>query len=77
MTLDRSAYVHGFSFSGQVGEVSAASPGEVLPALRLLEERVESGLHAAGFISYEAATALNGDLTTCTAGALPLLWFGL
>jgi len=52
-------------------------PEEVVPALKLLEERVASGLHAAGFICYEAAGALNGDLTTCTPGALPLLWFGL
>ena len=77
MTVDTSSFVHGFHFSGRVGEVSAASPEDLLPALRLLEERVGSGLHAAGFVCYEGATALNGDLTTCTAGALPLLWFGL
>jgi para-aminobenzoate synthetase/4-amino-4-deoxychorismate lyase len=75
--VDSPAFVHGFCFSGRVGEVSAASPEEVVPALRLLEERVGSGLHAAGFISYEAATALNGDLTSCAPGGFPLLWFGL
>lgn len=71
------ALVHGYSFSAQVGEVSALTLEEVVPALQLLEERVGAGLHAAGFLSYEAASALNGDLTTCIPGEFPLLWFGL
>jgi para-aminobenzoate synthetase / 4-amino-4-deoxychorismate lyase len=77
VTADARTFVHGFSFSGGVGEVSAARPEEVVPALRLLEKRVASGLHAAGFICYEAAAALNPDLTTCVPDGLPLLWFGL
>jgi hypothetical protein len=71
------AWMHGYCFSGKLGELSATSGCEVLPALRLLEERVKAGQHAAGFISYEAAGALNGDLTTRAADGLPLLWFGL
>ena len=74
---ERSAFVHGFGFSRCVGEVSATRAEEVVPALVRLEELVAGGLHAAGFLSYEAASALNGDLTTCAPGALPLLWFGL
>lgn len=70
-------FVHGWSFSGKVGEVVARRPEQVVPALRLLERRTEAGLHAAGFLSYEAAGALNGDLTTCTPHRFPLLWFGL
>ena len=72
-----SAFVHGFTFQGRVGELCAATPEEVVPALKLLEERVAGGLHAAGFLCYEAGSALNGELTTCAPGALPLLWFGL
>ncbi|HBG08082.1 MAG TPA: aminodeoxychorismate synthase component I [Geobacter sp.] len=71
------AFVHGCSFSQKVGEVSAMTHEQVVPALKLLEERVATGLHAAGFLSYEAAGALNGDLTTCVPGRFPLLWFGL
>ena len=71
------AYLHGCTFSSPAGEIIARSAEEVLPAFRSLEERVASGLHAAGFVSYEAAGALNGDLTTRAAGKLPLLWFGL
>ena len=71
------AYLHGHRFSAKIGELSASSPEEVLPALKLLDERVQAGLHAAGYIGYEAAGALNGDLTTRPPGGLPLLWFGL
>ena len=71
------AFVHGFTFSGMVGEIRATAPHEVVPALKLLDERVAAGVHAAGFISYEAAGALNPPLTTRPAGEFPLLWFGL
>lgn len=50
---------------------------EVLPALREVEVAVSSGLHAAGFVTYEAAPAFDEAFTTHPAGALPLLWFGL
>ena len=71
------AFVHGYSFSSLAAEVSAATQEEVAPALQALERHVADGLHAAGFVSYEAARALNGDLTTCPPGGFPLLWFGL
>jgi para-aminobenzoate synthetase / 4-amino-4-deoxychorismate lyase len=75
--VERFVFMHGFSFTGYVGEIRAASPEEVVPALELLEQRLAGGLHAAGFLSYEAASALNWDLSTCAPGGLPLLWFGL
>jgi len=71
------ALMHGCSFSSLVGEVGAMTAQEVLPAFSSLERQVEAGLHAAGFVSYEAAGALNGDLVTRAPGGLPLLWFGL
>jgi para-aminobenzoate synthetase / 4-amino-4-deoxychorismate lyase len=77
VTPELPAYLHGFAFSRRVGEVTALTPEEVIPALELLEERVGAGLHAAGFLSYEAAGALNGALTTYAAEQFPLLWFGL
>ena len=43
-----------------------------------MEAAVGRGLHAAGFISYEAAPGLNPDLTPPVPPAdLPLLWFGI
>lgn len=50
---------------------------QVLPALAQVEEQVNHGLHAAGFISYEASPAFDPALETHPAGDFPLLWFGL
>ncbi|HJV35524.1 aminodeoxychorismate synthase component I [Geomonas sp.] len=77
MTETSFAYFHGFEFSDQIGEIIAISPDQVVPALKSLERQLASGLHAAGFVSYEAAPAINSDLTTCTRGKLPLLHFRL
>lgn len=77
MTETPIAYFHGFQFSEQAGEIVARRPEEVIPALQSLERQIACGLHAAGFVSYEAAPAINGALTTCLPGALPLLRFGL
>ncbi|MBJ6726976.1 aminodeoxychorismate synthase component I [Geomesophilobacter sediminis] len=70
------AYVHGCTFSGPAGTVTATTQGEVIPALRRIEAAVAQGLHAAGFISYEAAAGLNPHLTTKPPqGDFPLLRF--
>ncbi len=64
-------------FSRCVELVDARSIDEVLPALRRIEEQVAQGLHAAGYISYEAAPAFDPALPS-RAGALgPLLRFGV
>jgi para-aminobenzoate synthetase/4-amino-4-deoxychorismate lyase len=58
--------------------VTASHVDEVLPALRQIAEQVNAyGLHAAGFISYEAAPAFDAALRTHPAGDFPMLWFGL
>ena len=66
-----------FAFVDPVGEVVAAAAGEVRPALSAVERAVEQGLHAAGFVCYEAAAGLDPAFTTRPAGALPLVYFGL
>ena len=66
-----------FAFADPVGEVVAATADEVRPALSAVERAVERGLHAAGFVCYEAAAGLDPAFTTRPAGALPLLYFGL
>lgn len=72
-----SAWVHGYAFSGFREVISALTPEEVIPALALLERRVAAGLHAAGFLSYEAASGLNPHLTTHRSHPLPLVHFAL
>ena len=49
----------------------------VLPALDQVQEQVDSGYYAAGFVSYEAAPAFDRAMRVCTKGKLPLLWFGI
>ena len=66
-----------FSFSGCVGQVAAACPGEVNAALEEVERAVSRGLHAAGFIAYEAASGLDPAFKTRSPGVAPLVWFGL
>jgi para-aminobenzoate synthetase/4-amino-4-deoxychorismate lyase len=67
-----------FLFSGWRETVVASSTGEVVPALHRIASLVEEGLHAAGYIAYEAAPAFDPCLPALPpAGAAPLLWFGL
>lgn len=59
--------------------VVARDPQDVKPALDRLRLAREDGLHAAGFLSYEAGHALEGRLAPLASagGKLPLLWFAL
>jgi para-aminobenzoate synthetase/4-amino-4-deoxychorismate lyase len=51
---------------------------DVLPTLAAVECRVEAeGLHAAGFVAYEAAPALDRALQVRPDAGFPLAWFGL
>jgi para-aminobenzoate synthetase / 4-amino-4-deoxychorismate lyase len=68
-------------FRRPVEIVAAREPNEVRPALRRLRRAGERGLHAAGFLSYEAGHALEPKLAPLRAapapGEPPLLWFGM
>ena len=65
-------------FRDPVATVVADRVGDVLPGLREVERAVaERGLHAAGWVAYEAAPAFDAALAVRPPGALPLLWFGL
>ena len=64
-----------------VDVVRAERREEVVPALMRLRAAQTSGLHAAGFIGYEAGHALEPRLTALDprtrVGDPPFLWFGL
>jgi len=68
-----------------VATIVAHSQAEVQPALDRIADARDAGLHAAGYISYEAGLALEPRLAPIAArselagqaGAMPLLWFGL
>ncbi len=66
------------SFTNPCEIVETCRHDEVMNCLRRVEHRVESqGLHAAGFVSYEAAPAFDRALSVREAAGFPLLWFGL
>lgn len=51
---------------------------DVIPALQEIEERIEKdNVHAAGFLSYEAASAFDPALPSRPTDGFPYLWFGL
>ena len=64
-----------FRDPGRVLEAYCLS--DVIPTLESVEAAVQDGLHAAGFISYEAAPAFDPALVCREPGNLPLVWFGL
>jgi len=65
-------------FADPVRVIMAENLAEVLPALQKVQKAVESGLFAAGFVSYEAAPAFDSALSVKEPiPGLPLLWFGL
>ncbi|MGO9114507.1 MAG: aminodeoxychorismate synthase component I [Thermoguttaceae bacterium] len=66
------------SFACPCEIVETCRHDEVMPCLRRVDHLVQSqGLHAAGFISYEAAPAFDRALSVREASGFPLLWFGL
>ena len=66
-------------YTAPVRVIAAQRPDEVAPALAALDSVRAEGLHAAGYIAYEAGHALEprlAGLNRSDADA-PLLWFGL
>ena len=61
-------------FENPIEVLTARTPEEVFQCLEKIER---SGLWAAGFVSYEAASAFDDALKTHPPGNLPLLKFGL
>ena len=64
-------------YTDPVEIVSAATPEAVVPALAALRAAGARGLHAAGYLTYEAGAALMPRAVATCEGDGPLLWFGL
>ncbi|MCH8204802.1 MAG: aminodeoxychorismate synthase component I [Candidatus Hydrogenedentes bacterium] len=64
-------------YASPVEIVSVSALEDVVPALDRIDALVNSGLHAAGFLSYEAAPAFDPAMKTHPPGPVPLLWFGI
>ncbi|HLL83643.1 MAG TPA: aminodeoxychorismate synthase component I [Longimicrobium sp.] len=67
-----------FRFAGFQRIVRADRVEDVVRVLAEVEAATDAGLHAAGFVAYEAAPAFDPALTTRTPDPrLPLAWFAL
>ena len=64
-------------YTDPVEIVRAATPEAVAPALAALRAAQARGLHAAGYLTYEAGAALMPRAVAMRDGDGPLLWFGL
>ena len=64
-------------YTDPVEVVVAATREAVLPALARLRGARRRGLHAAGYLTYEAGAALAARAVPVREGDGPLLWFGL
>ncbi len=65
------------AFKAPVETIAATTLDEVRPAIARVQQATAGGLHAAGFVSYEAAPAFEPAMRVHHPGPLPLLWFGL
>lgn len=50
---------------------------DVIPAIREVENEVEKGYYAAGYLTYESAKAFNPLLAVQHKGEMPYCWFGV
>ena len=66
-----------FRFDGLEQVLIAETPEEVPALLAEVEAAVAIGRHAAGFVSFEAASGLDPALPTHLRGDVPLAWFGI
>ncbi|WP_160719221.1 aminodeoxychorismate synthase component I [Bacillus sp. USDA818B3_A] len=57
--------------------IAAFTIDEVLPCFQLVQEEINNGYYAAGFLSYESAPAFDAAFITHTESKMPLLWFGI
>ena len=63
-------------FDGCEGVLEVFETADVLPAIDRVETAVrQEGLHAVGFVSYEAAPGFDAALSTLPPSGLPLVWF--
>ncbi len=74
----RGRYERSYRFSRLEASLQADEAGAVAGLLTAVEEAVSRGLHAVGFVCYEAAPAFDPALSSWPGDPLlPLAWFGI
>jgi para-aminobenzoate synthetase/4-amino-4-deoxychorismate lyase len=75
--LDDAQTGHATLHRDPVRVIEAREASEVRPALDAVRVASAEGLHAAGFLSYEAGQGIEPRLVAPTGYRTPLVWFGL
>jgi para-aminobenzoate synthetase / 4-amino-4-deoxychorismate lyase len=74
---DSNGQIHPLTFKNPVSVISASKLEDVLSSFQLVQEAVDKGYYAAGFLSYESAPAFDPAFKVKDGGTFPLLWFGI
>ncbi|XJZ25720.1 aminodeoxychorismate synthase component I [Bacillota bacterium Lsc_1132] len=74
---DAHGKINPITFQNPLKVIIAHTLEEVLPSFQLIQEAVEQGYYAAGFLSYESAPAFDSAYKVKPAYSMPLLWFGI
>ncbi|WP_419887876.1 aminodeoxychorismate synthase component I [Neobacillus niacini] len=74
---DSNGKIKPLTFQHPVRVIEAYKVEDVIPNFQLVQEAVENGYYAAGFLSYESAPAFDSAFTVKSGGSFPLLWFGI
>lgn len=65
------------TFKNPLKTIVANTVEEVLPCFQFIQEAIEKGYYAAGYVSYESAPAFDPAMKVNSNPTMPLLWFGI
>ena len=65
------------TFQNPIQLITAHTIEDVLPCFQLIQNAIDEGYYAAGFLSYECAPAFDQAYTVRNEQKMPLLWFGI
>lgn len=74
---DSNGKIKPLTFQDPVRVIAAHKVEEVLSCFQLVQEAVDNGYYAAGFLSYESAPAFDPAFIVNSGSSFPLLWFGI
>lgn len=72
-----SGEINPHTFKNPLKVVTALKIEDVLPGLQKVQDAINNGYYAAGFLSYESAPAFDPNLKVRNGYTMPLLWFGI
>lgn len=74
---DANGIIQPLTFQNPINIITAYTIDEVLPSFKQIQEAVDNGYYAAGYVSYEAAPAFDSAYRVKGNATMPLLWFGI